>query len=127
MTVLSEPAALLGSFPRVALGHWPTPLEPCDRLRAERGGPRLWLKRDDCSGLAFGGNKTRKLEFLIGDAIAAKGSGVITFGALQSNHCRQTAAACARVGLPCHLILTEQVDRATVHYLASGNRMLDAR
>ena len=121
----TEAAQLLAAHPRVDLGHWPTPLEPADRLRAERGGPRLWLKRDDCSGLAFGGNKTRKLEFLLGAAVADGASGVITFGALQSNHCRQTAAACARVGLPCHLILTTPVDRSGPHYDRSGNRLLD--
>lgn len=115
----------LDAFPRESLGHWPTPLEPADRLRQHRGGPRIWLKRDDCSGLAFGGNKTRKLEFLLGEARADEATGVITFGALQSNHCRQTAAACARVGLPCHLILTTQVDRDDAHYVGSGNRLLD--
>ena len=115
----------LDAFPRVALGHWPTPLEPADRLRARRGGSRVWLKRDDCSGLALGGNKTRKLEFLLGRALADGATGVITFGALQSNHCRQTAAACNRVGLPCHLILTTAVDRGDTHYTRSGNRMLD--
>lgn len=115
----------LAAFPRVALGHWPTPLEPCHRLRAEIGGPLIWLKRDDCSGLALGGNKTRKLEFLLGEAIARDATGVVTFGALQSNHARQTAAACARIGLPCDLVLTSAVDRATPHYLTSGNRLLD--
>lgn len=116
---------VFAAHPRVALGHWPTPLERADRLRAETGGARIWLKRDDCSGLAFGGNKTRKLEFLLGAALADGATGVITFGALQSNHCRQTAAACNRVGLPCHLVLTTQVDRADVHYVGSGNRMID--
>ena len=85
----------------------------------------MWLKRDDCSGLALGGNKTRKLEFLLGEAVARDASGVVTFGAVQSNHARQTAAACAAVGLPCDLVLTEMVDRATVHYAHSGNRLLD--
>lgn len=121
----TDAAAFLAARPRVDLGYWPTPLEPADRLRAERGGPRVWLKRDDCSGLAFGGNKTRKLEFLLGAAVAERASGVISFGALQSNHCRQTAAACARVGLPCHLILTTPVDRSGPHYHGSGNRLLD--
>lgn len=115
----------LAAFPRVTLGHWPTPLEPCHRLRDEVGGPLIWLKRDDCSGLALGGNKTRKLEFLLGDAIAREATGIVTFGALQSNHARQTAAACARAGLPCHLVLTTAVDRSSPHYLASGNRLLD--
>jgi D-cysteine desulfhydrase family pyridoxal phosphate-dependent enzyme len=121
----SAPAALLAPFPRVDLGHWPTPLQPCRRLQQERGGPLLWLKRDDCSGLAFGGNKTRKLEFLLGEALARKASGVVTFGAIQSNHARQTAAACAHVGLPCDLVLTDAVDRPTDIYRSGGNRLLD--
>jgi D-cysteine desulfhydrase family pyridoxal phosphate-dependent enzyme len=118
-------ASRLAGFPRESLGHWPTPLEPCHRLHDEIGGPLVWLKRDDCSGLAFGGNKTRKLEFLLGEARAGGATGVVTFGAIQSNHARQTAAACVRVGLPCDLILTEAVDRTTVHYQVSGNRLLD--
>ena len=118
-------ASLLAPFPRVDLGHWPTPLEPCRRLKEDRGGPLIWLKRDDCSGLAFGGNKTRKLEFLLGEALARKASGVVTFGAIQSNHARQTAAACAHVGLPCDLVLTDAVDRPTDTYRSGGNRLLD--
>jgi D-cysteine desulfhydrase family pyridoxal phosphate-dependent enzyme len=116
---------VLAAAPRFPLGHWPTPLEPCHRLREAVGGPLVWLKRDDCSGLAVGGNKTRKLEFLIGRALADGCSGVITFGALQSNHARQTAAACAKAGLTCDLILTRAVDRADEHYLHSGNLLLD--
>ncbi len=117
--------ATLAAAPRLPLGHWPTPLEPCHRLRDAVGGPLVWLKRDDCSGLAIGGNKTRKLEYLLGAAIADGCSGVITFGALQSNHARQTAAACARAGLTCDLILTRAVDRSDEHYLHSGNLLLD--
>lgn len=115
----------LEAAPRVTLGHWPTPLEPCHRLHAEVGGPLVWLKRDDCTGLAVGGNKTRKLEFLLGDALAQGCTGVVTFGALQSNHARQTAAACNKVGLTCDLVLTRAVDRGDVHYLHSGNLLLD--
>lgn len=117
--------AALAAAPRVRLGHWPTPLEPCHRLREVVGGPLVWLKRDDCSGLAVGGNKTRKLEYLLGRAIADGCSGVITFGALQSNHARQTAAACNKVGLTCDLILTRAVDRSDEHYRHSGNLLLD--
>ncbi|MGI9603972.1 MAG: D-cysteine desulfhydrase family protein [Acidimicrobiales bacterium] len=115
----------LDGFARAALGHWPTPLQPCRRLQAEVGGPLVWLKRDDCSGLAFGGNKTRKLEFLLGDALASHATGVVTFGAVQSNHARQTAAAANVVGLACDLVLIESVDRATEAYTTSGNRLLD--
>lgn len=115
----------LSAHPRVELGHWPTPLQRCDRLRAEIGGPTVWLKRDDCTGLALGGNKTRKLEFLLGRAQAEAATGVVTFGALQSNHARQTAAACARLGLTCDLILTRMVARDDEHYRRSGNVLLD--
>jgi D-cysteine desulfhydrase family pyridoxal phosphate-dependent enzyme len=116
----------LAAAPRVPLGHWPTPLEPCHRLRDELGrGPLVWLKRDDCSGLALGGNKTRKLEYLLGQAVADGCTGAITFGALQSNHARQTAAACNRAGLTCDLILTRAVDRSDDHYLRSGNLLID--
>src|SRR5690606_12672076 len=85
--------------PRFPLAHLPTPLEPLDRLTAALGGPRIWCKRDDQTGLAGGGNKTRKLEFLIADALAHHADVVLTAGAAQSNHCRQTAAAAARAGL----------------------------
>jgi len=115
----------VAAHPRSALGHWPTPLERADRLLAAIGGPQVWLKRDDCSGLALGGNKTRKLEFLLGRAQAEGADGVVTFGALQSNHARQTAAACARLGLSCDLILTLAVDRSDDSYLRSGNVLLD--
>lgn len=111
---------LLDRFPRVDLGHWPTPLQRATRLPGE-----VWIKRDDCSGLAFGGNKTRKLEYLLGAAVAEGCTGAVTFGALQSNHARQTAAACARLGLTCDLILVRTVDRTDDHYLGSGNLLLD--
>lgn len=124
---MSEPAVQqwLSAHPRVALGHWPTPLVPLDRLSEELAGPRIWLKRDDCSGLAMGGNKTRKLEFLLGEALAADHDAVVTFGAVQSNHARQTAAGCAVAGLPCHLILHRQVQPHAANYETSGNVLLD--
>lgn len=112
-------------LPHLALSHTPTPLEPLARLREAVGGPRIWLKRDDCTGLAGGGNKTRKLEYLIAEAEAEGASAVITFGALQSNHARQTAAACARRGLTCDLILTQAVPREVDGYQRSGNLLLD--
>src|SRR5690348_15285982 len=102
-------------FPRVRLAHLPTALEPMERLSKLLGGPRLWIKRDDCTGLASGGNKTRKLEFLMGDALAKGADTVITQGATQSNHARQTAAAAARLGLGCHILLENRTgitDRA---------------
>ena len=93
-------------LPRLPLAHLPTPLEAMPRLSEALGGPRLWIKRDDLTGLATGGNKTRKLEFLMAEALAQEADTVITTGAPQSNHCRQTAAAAARYGLNCVLVLT---------------------
>jgi D-cysteine desulfhydrase family pyridoxal phosphate-dependent enzyme len=120
-----DAASMIADLPRVALGHWPTPLEPCDRLHEVTGGSHVWIKRDDCSGLAVGGNKTRKLEFLMGRALAEGSTGVVTFGALQSNHARQTAAAAARLGMTCDLVLARAVPRDGDHYLHSGNLLLD--
>ncbi|SER62512.1 D-cysteine desulfhydrase family protein [Actinokineospora terrae] len=111
-------------FPRLPLGHWPTPLDDCPRLAAALGVGRLLVKRDDVSGLGVGGNKLRKLEFLLGSAVAAGVEQVITFGALQTNHGRQTAAACARLGLRCDLVLTRAVPRSGEAYERSGNMAL---
>jgi D-cysteine desulfhydrase len=99
----------LAHFPRRRYTAGPTPIEPLDRLSSTLGGPRIFAKRDDLLGLAGGGNKTRKLEFLMADAIAGGATDVITCGAVQSNHCRLTAAAAAREGLKCHLVLEERV------------------
>ena len=107
------------------MANLPTPLEPLDRLSEFLNAPRIWIKRDDCTGLATGGNKTRKLEFLIGDAIRQGYKKVITFGALQSNHVRQTAAAAAKMGLTCEPILTRRVDPVGPCYEQSGNLILD--
>ena len=85
---------------RIELGHLPTPLEEMPRLTEALGGPRLFIKRDDETGLATGGNKTRKLEFLVADALEGGADTVITAGAAQSNHCRQTAAAVSVRGRP---------------------------
>jgi D-cysteine desulfhydrase family pyridoxal phosphate-dependent enzyme len=90
---------------RYPLAHLPTPLEPMERLSTALGGPELWIKRDDQTGLATGGNKVRKLELLVADALAARADVLLTVGAAQSNHCRQTAAAAARAGLGCVLVL----------------------
>lgn len=91
--------------PRARLGWWPTPLEECPRLSAELGGPHLWVKRDDLTTLGLGGNKVRKLEFLLGDAIRQGADTIITCGAIQSNHARLTAAACCHLGLRAVLVL----------------------
>ncbi|MDR1875192.1 MAG: D-cysteine desulfhydrase family protein, partial [Synergistaceae bacterium] len=104
---------------RVTLANLPTPLEEAKRLREAIGGPRLFIKRDDLTGLGMGGNKLRKLEFLLGDALAKKADVVITSGAIQTNHGRLTAAACAKLGLECRLVLTE---RDAGYY--EGNRIL---
>ena len=105
---------------RIRLGHLPTPLESLPRLSAALGGPELWIKRDDQTGLATGGNKTRALEFLIADALAKDADMVITAGAAQSNHARQTAAAAAHSGLGCTLAL-----RGPRPADAQGNLLLD--
>ena len=117
--------AWLDQQPRIELGQSATPLEPLDRLSEELGGPRIWLKRDDCTGLATGGNKTRKLEYLMADALAQQADCIVTYGAVQSNHARQTAAACAKLGLPCHLLLSERVAWPHESYTRQGNMLLD--
>ena len=116
---------VLAQFPRQSLAHLPTPLEPLERLASHLGGPRILVKRDDCTGLALGGNKTRKLEFLMAEALAQGADTVLTTGGLQSNHVRQTAAACARLGLACHLVLVRSVDWNDPAYGTSGNVQLD--
>ncbi len=93
------------SPPKVSFAHLPTPIHKLERLTAEMGGPELWIKRDDLTGHAFGGNKIRKLEYLIADAQAHKADTLVTDGAVQSNHCRQTAGAAARFGMDCVLVL----------------------
>lgn len=112
-------------FPRVSLGHFPTPLEPMTRLTAQLGGPRLWIKRDDCTGLASGGNKTRKLEFLMAEAVAAQADIVITQGATQSNHARQTAAAAAKLGMKCLILLEDRTGSTDPDYTDNGNVFLN--
>ena len=94
----------LSKYPRVKLIHSPTPLEYLENLTQHLDGPDIYIKRDDCTGLAFGGNKSRKLEFLIGDALKNKADVIITAGAVQSNHCRQTAAAATKFGMECIIV-----------------------
>ena len=108
------------TIPRIRFAHLPTPIETLPRLSAELGGPKLLVKRDDLTGLAFGGNKIRKLEFLLAEAQSHGAKTIITTGAAQSNHCRQTAAACARLNFSCQLVLSgEKPSQAT------GNLLLD--
>lgn len=127
--------ACLEAVARVELGAWPTPVERLPRLEAELGLGRLLVKRDDLTGLALGGNKTRKLEYLVAEARAGGADTLITTGAAQSNHCRQTAAAAARVGMRCELVvngdrgqpvtgnlLLDRLCGATVHWCAREDR-----
>ena len=114
----------LARFPRVRLAHLPTPLEPLPRL-SEALGVEIWIKRDDCTGLAGGGNKTRKLEFLLGDAMEQGADTLVTQGAVQSNHVRQTAAAAAAHGMKCEIILEERTGSTAIDYTRNGNVLLD--
>lgn len=111
----------LSELPRVRFAQLPTPLEPLPRLSALWGGPEVWVKRDDLTGLAGGGNKTRKLEFLVGEALQQGADTLVTGGAVQSNHARQTAAAAARFGLRCHVVL-----KGSPPTPLQGNALLDA-
>jgi D-cysteine desulfhydrase family pyridoxal phosphate-dependent enzyme len=108
---------VLPSFPLASL---PTPVEPLERLSALLAGPALFVKRDDLTGLAFGGNKARKLSYLLADALAQQANHLVTRGALQSNHCRQTAAAAARAGIGCSLVLAGNPPVSV-----NGNLLLD--
>jgi L-cysteate sulfo-lyase len=95
----------LDKLPRVELAHLPTPFDPCPGLTRTLGGPEIWIKRDDMTGLATGGNKTRMFEYTLGKAIENGVEAVVGGAAVQSNYCRQMAAACAKLGLECHLVL----------------------
>jgi D-cysteine desulfhydrase family pyridoxal phosphate-dependent enzyme len=99
----------MNPIPRLHFAHLPTSIEELPRLSAALGGPRILVKRDDQTGLAFGGNKTRKLEFLVAEAQEQGAQMMISAGAIQSNHCRQTAAAAARYGMECTLVLTGEM------------------
>tara|TARA_B100000029_G_scaffold159301_1_gene154965 strand:- start:2017 stop:2997 length:981 start_codon:yes stop_codon:yes gene_type:complete len=116
---------MLEKFERIKLGHFPTPIEHLKNITKYLGGPNIFIKRDDCSGLATGGNKTRKLEFLMPDALKNKAELVVTVGAVQSNHARQTAAACALLGLKCLIVLEQRLNDAPESYMKSGNVFLD--
>jgi len=115
----------LARFRRIHVAHLPTPLEPLERLSRELGGPELWIKRDDATGLSTGGNKTRKLEFLMAEATDMGADLVMTQGATQSNHARQTAAFAARLGMACHLLLEDRTGSKDRNYNTNGNVLLD--
>lgn len=115
----------LSRFPRVKLAHLPTPLEELETLGRDLDR-RIFCKRDDCTGLAIGGNKTRKLEFTLADAIEKGACTIVTSGGLQSNHVRQTAAAAAKLGLACHAVLNNPLADPPAAYRESGNLLLDS-
>ena len=107
-------------LPKAKLGFFPTPVVLLPSLSAFLGGPEIIMKRDDLTGLALGGNKTRKLEYILGDALYQKCDTIITAGAAQSNHCRQTAAAAGQLQMECHLLLGGEAPKS-----ANGNLLLD--
>lgn len=113
----------LAQFPRRRYTEGFTPLEFLPRLSRELGGPDIWIKRDDMLGLAGGGNKTRKLEFLVADALAQGADTLITCGAVQSNHCRLTLAAACKEGLKCHLVIEERIP-GSFSNASNGNHFL---
>ncbi len=115
----------LARFPRVTLTPAPTPLHRLSNLSRQLDGPDIWIKRDDLTGLAFGGNKTRKLEFLVGEAVAQGATHIVTQGATQSNHVRQTIAAANLYGLKTTVLLEERVSGAHPDYYSNGNVLLD--
>jgi L-cysteate sulfo-lyase len=117
---------MLGRFPRLGIAHLPTPLEPMTRLSAHLGGPRLWVKREDCTGIGFGGNKLRKLDYVLHEAVAAGADTLVSGGVVQSNSQRQVAAAAARLGLACHLAVYHgRLAPPTADYEVSGNALLN--
>jgi L-cysteate sulfo-lyase len=109
----------------VSLAHLPTPLEHMPRFSERLGGPQIYVKRDDCTGLATGGNKTRKLEFSMAAALEQGADTIVTVGAVQSNHVRQTAAAACKLGLRCEVLLEHRIDEPSDDYMNSGNVLLD--
>ncbi len=115
---------LTDKYPRVELSHTPTPLESLENLSKKLDGPRIWVKRDDCTGLAMGGNKVRQLEYYIGDAISKGADTLLTTGAVQSNHVRLTIAAARKLGLEVEVQLEKRVDGRQQEYYDSGNPFL---
>ena len=122
--VLDDLLDRLQKLPQTSLALLPTPLHPLRNFGSSLGGPDLWIKRDDLTGLEGGGNKTRKLEYLVGDAIASGADTLVTVGAIQSNHTRQTAAAAAKAGLKCALLHCAWTKDAGPQYRAVGNVLI---
>src|SRR5689334_16676947 len=116
----------LAAFPRVGLADLPTPLEPMRRLTAHLGGPRLWVKREDATGLGFGGNKLRKLDYVLHEAMSRGCDAIVSGGVVQSNSQRQVAAAAAKLGLACHLAVYHgRLEAPTPDYERTGNVALN--
>ena len=116
----------LAVFPRLGLADLPTPLEPMKRLTAHLGGPRLWVKREDATGLGFGGNKLRKLDYVLHEAILSGADTIVSGGVVQSNSQRQVAAVAAKLGLACHLAVYHgRLEPPTPEYKTSGNAFLN--
>ena len=116
----------LAAFPRLGLADLPTPLEPMKRLTAHLGGPRLWVKREDATGLGFGGNKLRKLDYVLHEALASGADTIVSGGVVQSNSQRQVAAVAAKLGLACHLAVYHgRIEPPTDEYKTSGNAFLN--
>src|ERR1700712_691635 len=115
----------LARFPRVKLFPAPTPLHRLENLSKKLGGPDIWIKRDDCTVVATGGNKVRKLEWLIGEARSQDATHIVTQGAVQSNHVRQTAAVARKFGMTCTALLEHRIETNDRDYLSSGNVLLD--
>jgi L-cysteate sulfo-lyase len=119
-------ASQLSQFPRLGLAQLNTPLEPLKRLSAHLGGPRLWVKREDATGLGFGGNKLRKLDYVLDDAVSSGADTLVSGGVVQSNSQRQVAAAAAKLGMECHLAVYHgRLSPPTPEYNASGNAFLN--
>lgn len=119
-------ASQLSQFPRLGLAQLDTPLEPLKRLSAHLGGPRLWVKREDATGLGFGGNKLRKLDYVLHDAVCSGADTLVSGGVVQSNSQRQVAAAAAKLGMECHLAVYHgRLSPPTPEYNASGNAFLN--
>src|SRR5512138_451070 len=116
----------LAAFPRLGLATLPTPLEPMRRLTTHLGGPRLWVKREDATGLGFGGNKLRKLDYVLHEALASGADTIVSGGVVQSNSQRQVAAAAARLGLDCHLAVYHgRLAPPSAEYGRTGNALLN--
>lgn len=122
---LTELRHALRGRARVPLIHGPTPLEPLPVLSKLVSGPEIWIKREDCTGFALGGNKGRKLEYSVGHAVQSGADTLVTVGAIQSNHARQTAAAARRVGMGCHMVLEDRIGSLDETYRTNGNFLLD--